>query len=433
MFVPELIIKKKEGKKLSKEEINFLIKGYTDGSIPDYQMSALTMAICFQGMDKEETANLTDAMMHSGDVLDLTKINGKKLDKHSTGGVGDKTSLVLGPLVSACGGTIAKLSGRGLGHTGGTLDKLESIPGVSISLSNEQFINQVNKIGIAIAGQTANLDPADKKLYALRDVTGTVNCIPLIASSIMSKKLATGSDCILLDVKYGSGAFCQTKEDAIKLATAMVDIGKSMNKDTKAIISNMDQPLGNAIGNNIEVKEAVETLLGKGPSDLRDLCLQAGSIMLVQGNIYQDEETALKALQDAIENKTGYKKFLELVQAQGGDTSYIEDLNKLEKAKYEIEIKSPVDGYVKHINTILMGDVACKLGAGRAKKEDSIDFAAGIYCYKKPGDRVNKGDVIAKLLTNHESYNDQINEIISSFEFSSQKVEPLKLIEEIIK
>lgn len=302
MKMTDIILKKRHKEKLTKEEINFFVKGYVDGSIPDYQASALLMSIVFNGMDAEETSNLTMEMMNSGEVVDLSSIKGIKVDKHSTGGVGDKTSLVLGPMVSACGAKVAKMSGRGLGHTGGTLDKLESIPNMQIQINKEDFIKQVNEIGIAIIGQTADLVPADKKLYALRDVTGTVDCVPLIASSIMSKKLATGSDAICLDVKFGSGAFFEDAEDARVLAKAMVEIGKHMNRDTKALLTNMDQPLGKAIGNSLEVKEAIATLKGNGPSDLLELCLQAGSLMLVQAGVAKSKENAREKLIQTIKD-----------------------------------------------------------------------------------------------------------------------------------
>ena len=324
MRMVDLIEYKKNNGEFNQQQIQFIIDGYVDGSIPDYQMSALLMAICFQGLTAKETAMLTQAMEYSGDIIDLSKIEGVKADKHSTGGVGDKTSLVLGPIVAACGGKVAKMSGRGLGHTGGTLDKLESIPGFNIYVSEEDFIKQVNDIGLAIIGQSATLVPADKKIYALRDVTGTVSCIPLIASSIMSKKLASGADTILLDVKYGNGAFMQTLEDAKKLAQTMIDIGKHCHKDTRATISSMSQPLGNAIGNSLEVIEAIETLKGKGPQDLEELCLKAGSTMLVQAKLYQDEKEAYKALQEVISNGKALEKLKEITQSLEIDFEYIE-------------------------------------------------------------------------------------------------------------
>ena len=392
MRMVDIIIKKKENKELTREEISFFVKGFTSGSIPDYQASALAMAICFNGMNKKEIGILTDEMLHSGDTIDLSKIQGKKVDKHSTGGVGDKTSLVLGPLVASCGVKLAKMSGRGLGHTGGTLDKLESIPGVSIDIEKEDFFKQVNEIGIAIVGQTGSLVPCDKKLYALRDVTGTVNSIPLIASSIMSKKLASGSDTILLDVKFGSGAFMKDLDSARELARTMVDIGDELNRDTRAILTDMNQPLGLAIGNSLEVIEAINTLNGNGPKDLVELCINAGAIMLVQAQRVSTVEEGKKLLEESIKNKTALNKLCEMVKAQGGDDSYIKDPSKFEKAKYIIDVKSKKEGYIKEINALEIGEAACKLGAGRATKADVIDFAAGIVLEKKVGSKVNVGD-----------------------------------------
>ena len=433
MRMVDIIIKKRMGEKLTKEEINFVIKNYTNNQIPDYQMSSFAMAILFKGMDSEETANLTHAMMHSGDIVDLSSIKGIKVDKHSTGGVGDKTSLVLGPLVASLGAKVAKMSGRGLGHTGGTLDKMESIPGLSIELTEDEFINQVNKIGIAIMGQTSELVPADKKLYALRDVTGTVESIPLIASSIMSKKLATGSDSICLDVKYGSGAFCKTIDDAKILAKAMVEIGKHLNRDTKAIISNMNQPLGLAIGNILEVKEAVNTLKGNGPKDLVDLCLGAGSIMLVQAKLFDNKEEAYNALNEVLENGKAFEKLKEFIAAQGGDTSYLDDLSKFEEAKYEHKIYASRDGYIDDIIALDLGVAAMKLGAGREAKDDIIDYTAGLILNKKVGDKVNKGDLLITAYTNKTNVDDVLKEINNSFVISSSFVEPCKIIEEIIE
>ncbi len=432
MFVPSIIIKKKRGEELSKEEIDFLIQGYTNNTIPDYQMSSLLMAICLKGMSEKETAYLCQAMINSGEVVDLSNIEGLKVDKHSTGGVGDKTSLVLGPMVASLGGKVAKLSGRGLGHTGGTLDKLESIPGFNINLSIAEFKEAVRKVGLAIIGQTSELDPADKKLYALRDVTGTVDCIPLIATSIMSKKLSTGTDCILLDVKYGSGAFFEDINDSIELAKCMVKIGKNMNKDTKAIISNMNQPLGNAIGNSLEVIEAINTLHGNGPKDLVDLVVNAGSIMLVQAKIYDDINKAKIDLEKSLKDGSAFNKFVEFVKQQGGDISYILDPSKFPKAKYTIEVLSKKEGYVEKINTIGIGQASLYLGAGRAKKEDSIDYSAGIIVNKKPGDHVNEGELLATLYTNKEDTNYIIDEVINDFVIVNNKTNKLNVIDEVI-
>ena len=433
MLMTDIILKKRHNKKLTDEEIEFFIKGYVDGSIPDYQVSAFLMSVCFNGMDKEETSKLTYEMMHSGEVVDLSMIKGIKVDKHSTGGVGDKTSLVLGPMVSACGAKVAKMSGRGLGHTGGTLDKLESIPNMQIQIQKEDFIKQVNDIGIAIIGQTADLVPADKKLYALRDVTGTVDCIPLIASSIMSKKLATGSDAICLDVKFGSGAFFEKPEDARKLAKAMVEIGTLMNRNTKALLTNMDQPLGKAIGNSLEVKEAIATLKGNGPKDLLELCLQAGSLMLVQAQVANTKEEARTKLLKTIEDGSALDKLAALIKAQHGDESYIYDPSKFPVAKNIVEIKSNKQGYIQRINALGLGEAAMKQGAGRATKDDLIDYDAGIIVEKKCGDYVNKGDVLAYLHTNKDEYSKQVEEIVESFIIGEKQGEYYPIVYDIVE
>lgn len=433
MRMVDLIIKKRTKQELSKEEIDFIISNYTNNIIPDYQMSSFAMAVLFNGMTSEETAFLTNAMMHSGDVIDLSEIRGIKVDKHSTGGVGDKTSLVLGPLVASLGAKVAKMSGRGLGHTGGTLDKMESIPGVSIEMSEEQFIKQVNECGIAIMGQTNELVPADKKLYSLRDVTGTVESIPLIASSIMSKKLATGSDAICLDVKIGSGAFCKTIDDARKLAKAMVEIGTHLNRDTKALITDMDQPLGFAIGNILEVKEAVNTLKGNGPKDLVDLCLEAGSIMLVQAKLYNNKKDAYNALNEVLNNGKAFEKLKEFISYQGGDISYLDDLNKFDKAKYEYKIYAQNEGYVKSIVALDLGVAAMKLGAGRATKDDIIDYTAGLILNKKVGDKVNKGELLITAYTNKENVNDVLKEIEDSFEISKEFIKKENIVRDYIE
>ena len=433
MRMVDLIIKKRTKQELSKEEIDFIISNYTNNIIPDYQMSSFAMAVLFNGMTSEETAFLTNAMMHSGDIIDLSEIRGIKVDKHSTGGVGDKTSLVLGPLVASLGAKVAKMSGRGLGHTGGTLDKMESIPGVSIEMSEEQFIKQVNECGIAIMGQTNELVPADKKLYSLRDVTGTVESIPLIASSIMSKKLATGSDAICLDVKIGSGAFCKTIDDARKLAKAMVEIGTHLNRDTKALITDMDQPLGFAIGNILEVKEAVNTLKGNGPKDLVDLCLEAGSIMLVQAKLYNNKKEAYNALNEVLNNGKAFEKLKEFISYQGGDISYLDDLNKFDKAKYEYKIYAQNEGYVKSIVALDLGVAAMKLGAGRATKDDIIDYTAGLILNKKVGDKVNKGELLITAYTNKENVNDVLKEIEDSFEISKEFIKKENIVRDYIE
>ena len=402
MRMVDLIIKKRLGQALSREEIAFWINGYVKGSIPDYQVSAMTMAILFKGMNEEEVINLTDLMEHSGDTLDLSNLKGVKVDKHSTGGVGDKTSLVLGPMVASCGATLAKLSGRGLGHTGGTLDKLESIPGLTIALSEERFAHQVNEIGIAIAGQTQSLVPADKKMYALRDVTGTVESIPLIAASVMSKKLAAGTDAILLDVTLGNGAFMKDIDQARTLAKLMVKIGNGLNRDTRAVLSNMNEPLGLAVGNALEVKEAIKALHGEGPEDLMELCYTSGSIMLVQAHIAKTFEEGRKMLENCIKDGSAFNKFLAMVKAQGGDISYILNPDKFPVAKHIIPIIAKEDGYVKEINALAVGLSSMRLGGGRETLEDNIDMSAGIMLEKKVGDPVKKGDVLCYMHTNKE-------------------------------
>ncbi len=432
MRMTDLILKKRSNEALTKEEIDFFIKDYVADKIPDYQVSAFCMAVVFNGMNKKEIAYLTDAMMHSGDVIDLSNIKGIKVDKHSTGGVGDKTSLVLGAMVASCGVKVAKMSGRGLGHTGGTLDKLESIPGMSISLSKEQFIKQVNEVGMAIMGQTGDLVPADKKLYALRDVTGTVESIPLIASSIMSKKLASGSDTILLDVKYGSGAFMKTLDDAEKLARTMVEIGDELKRDTRAILTSMDQPLGLAIGNNLEVKEAINTLKGHGPKDLLELCLEAGSIMLEQAKVITDHEEGRKLLLEHIKDGSAFNKFVEFIAAQGGDTSYILHPEKFEVAKHIVEVKAQSAGYLKSIDALEIGEAAMHLGAGRATKEDSIDMTAGIILNKKVGDYVSVGEKLCDVYTNVDDYESIVEDVHHSFKLQVKPVAVPPIVEKIV-
>lgn len=432
MRMVDLIQKKRDGLELSDEEIHFIIDGYTKDIIPDYQMSAWMMAVCFQGLNKRETATLTKEMMHSGDVIDLSAIQGIKVDKHSTGGVGDKTSLVLGPIVAACGVPVAKMSGRGLGHTGGTLDKLESIPGLHIMISEEDFVKQVNDCHLAIIGQSAHLDPADKKMYALRDVTATVSCIPLIASSIMSKKLAAGSDAILLDVKYGDGAFMKTIEDAKILAQTMIEIGKSLGKDTRATISNMSQPLGNAIGNSLEVKEAIATLNGNGPQDLLELCLQAGSHMLVQAHKADSEFVARQMLEDALTSKKALRVLCQMVKAQGGDDTYIKQPEMFQKAKEVIEIRADHDGYVKDLEALTLGLVSMKLGGGRQTTEDEIDYSVGLVLNKKIGDFVKRDDVLVYVHTNTGLSDELRNEILSAYHWSQDFVKKPELIDEIL-
>ena len=402
MRMYDLIMKKRKGEELTTEEINFFVDGFTKGEIPDYQASAMLMAIFFNKMNKRETADLTNAMVESGDKIDLSNIKGVKVDKHSTGGVGDKTSICLTPLVASLGIPVAKMSGRGLGHTGGTIDKLETFKGFSVELTEEQFMENVNKINIAIMGQSGNLVPADKKLYALRDVTATVDNMSLIASSIMSKKLASGADAIVLDVKVGDGAFMKTPETAKELAQERVDIGKHLGRETIGVISDMDQPLGYAIGNSLEVIEAIELLKGNGPKDLLELTLTIGSNMLLCAKMAESEEEARKMLMENIKNGKGLEKLKDFVKAQGGDISPIDDYSKFPQAKYVEKVTSPVDGYITKIHAEAFGLIAMELGAGRATKESEIDLAVGIVLNKKRGEKVNKGDVLAYIHSNNE-------------------------------
>ena len=433
MRMVDIIERKKEGKKLTEEEISFFVKGIVDGSVPDYQASAFLMAVVFRGMDEEETSYLTKWMMNSGDVLDLSDIPGIKLDKHSTGGVGDKTSLSLMPLVASFGCKVAKMSGRGLGHTGGTLDKMESVPGTNVYLSEEAFKKQVRDIGIAIAGQTSEIDPADKKLYALRDVTSTVESIPLIASSIMSKKLASGSDAILLDVKYGKGAFMKDVPSARALATLMIKIGRRLGKDVRAIISGMEEPLGKAVGNALEVKEAIATLRGEGPADFVELIENAGAILLNQGQVAKDLEEGKKLIREAIDSGQGLAKLKELFAAEGGDASYIDHPEKFPTAAYEFEIRAKEGGFVEEIDSLSIGHAAMLLGAGRSRAEDHIDFAAGIYLEKKVGDEVAPGEVLARAYSNKEAVKEALAEIEDAYVIASERPPVLPLIREYIE
>jgi len=400
MRMYDIILKKRNGGELSEDEINEIISEYVAGNIPDYQISALLMAIYFKKLSKKETLNLTMAMAKSGDMLDLSAINGIKVDKHSTGGVGDKTSLIVAPMVAACGVPVAKMSGRGLGHTGGTIDKLESFPGFSTTLPTDKFIKNVNTIHIAIAGQTANLAPADKKLYALRDVTATVDQLSLIASSIMSKKLASGADAIVLDVKTGSGAFMKETNDSFALAKEMVDIGNNAGRNTVAIISDMDQPLGNYIGNSLEVKEAIETLRGNGPKDLTTLSLTLGAYMLVAAKKAPNIDVGIDMLKETISNGSAINKLKELVTAQGGDSKSVDDFSLLPAAKYIEPVTAPESGYISHIQADEIGAASLVLGGGRETKESEIDLAVGIVLEKKCTDYVNRGDVIAYIHSN---------------------------------
>ena len=402
MRMYDLIMKKRNSLELSKEEISYIIKEYVAGNIPDYQMSAFLMTIYFNGMSKEETLYMTMEVAHSGDMVDLSSIKGVKVDKHSTGGVGDKTTLIIAPIVASLGVKVAKMSGRGLGHTGGTVDKLESIPNFKTSLSREEFFDIVNKIGVSVIGQSGNLAPADKKLYALRDVTATVDSIPLIAVSIMSKKLAAGNDCILLDVKTGSGAFMKTVDSAIELAKEMVDIGSNAGKNTLALITDMDIPLGYNIGNSLEVIEAVETLRGRGPKDLTEVCIQLSANMLYLAGKGSIEE-CIHLANRAIEDGSAYNKFIEMVEAQGGDSNVIKDVDKFEKSKYSFEVKSEYSGYINSMDTESLGIASVMLGAGRETKDSIIDFSAGIIINKKYGEYIEAGEVLATMYANDES------------------------------
>lgn len=402
MRMYDIIAKKRDGGELTEEEIGFFIKGYVAGEIPDYQASALLMAICLKGMTAKETAVLTMCMAHSGEMVDLSSIDGVKVDKHSTGGVGDKTTLIVAPIVASLGVRVAKMSGRGLGHTGGTIDKMESIPGMQTSIDREKFFEIVRKVGVSVIGQSGNLVPADKKLYALRDVTATVECIPLIASSIMSKKLAAGSDCILLDVKTGSGAFMKTLGDSIRLAKAMVSIGEHVGRRTVALITDMDRPLGRAVGNSLEICEVCDTLKGRGPADLTEVCIDLSAEMLClagKGSLKDCKKMASAKIADG----GGFAKLKEMVSAQGGDTAVLDDYSKFPQAKVRREVCARSDGYLYAMNTEQCGIVSAELGAGREKKEDPIDYSAGIVFQKKVGDRVKKGEPLATFYTSDAS------------------------------
>lgn len=431
MRMVDLIEKKRDGQALTEEEINFFIEGYTKGDIPDYQASSLAMAVYFQDMNEAERAALTMAMVNSGDVIDLSNINGVKVDKHSTGGVGDTTTLVLAPLVAAVGVPVAKMSGRGLGHTGGTIDKLESIEGFHVEISEEKFVKLVNEDKVAVIGQTGNLTPADKKLYSLRDVTGTVNSIPLIASSIMSKKIAAGADAIVLDVKTGNGAFMKTLEDAESLARAMVNIGNNVGRNTMAIISDMGQPLGNAIGNALEVKEAIETLQGQGPKDLTDLVLTLGSQMVVVGGKAQDLAEARTLLENAIADGSALARFKTFIENQDGDGSVVDDVSKLPQAQYQIDYPATKSGVVTEIVANEVGVASMMLGAGRQTKEDDIDLSVGIVLNKKVGDKVKAGESLLTIHSNREQVDDVIEKLNASITISDSGKAPT-LIHKVI-
>ena len=433
MRMYDIIQHKRDNKELSGEEIQFFVEEYTAGNIPDYQAAALAMAIFFNGMTPEETAALTLAMAHSGDVMDLTPIKGVKVDKHSTGGVGDKTSLVLGPMVAALGVPVAKMSGRGLGHTGGTIDKLESFPGFQTGIPEQEFFDNVNRIGIAIAGQTGNLAPADKKLYALRDVTATVESIPLIASSIMSKKIAAGADVIVLDVKVGSGAFMKDEESAVKLADTMVRIGDAVGKKTMAVVSDMDEPLGYAVGNSLEVKEAIDPLAGNGPQDLYELCLELGSHMVAGAGKAQNCAEAKEMLAGTIKDGSALRKLAELVEAQGGNPEAVYDTELLPKASIEYEYRADTEGYVSRIVCDIVGTSAMVLGGGRENKDSVIDLSVGIILEAKKGAYVHKGDVLARFYANDENkLSDAVKRFADAYVIEDTKPAGSRLIKKVI-
>ncbi|MFH5835308.1 pyrimidine-nucleoside phosphorylase [Proteiniclasticum sp. C24MP] len=432
MHILDIISKKKQGRKLTSEEIYYVVNGYTDGTIPDYQISALLMAIYFKGMDEEETRTLTMAMVGSGDQIDLSSIEGIKVDKHSTGGVGDKVSLIVIPLVASLGIPVAKLSGRGLGHTGGTIDKLESIEGFNIGLSMEKFIDNVNRYKMAIVGQTGDLTPADKKLYALRDVTATVDSVPLIASSIMSKKIASGSDAIVLDVKVGNGAFMKTLAEARVLAEAMVSIGKGLGRNTVAVLTNMNEPLGREVGNANEVREAIAALKGEAGQDLVNVSVTIASYMAVLGKAFEDLESAEKAILENIRNGKALKQFELLVEIQGGNVEQIRHPETLPTAQIEVPVIAKEEGYVHEIKAQEIGTAAMLLGAGRETKEDIIDYASGIHLEKKVGDRIEKGDVLCVLLTNREDYQDAYDKALEAYEINKEQPENIPFILDVI-
>ncbi|WP_271397414.1 pyrimidine-nucleoside phosphorylase [Salinicoccus roseus] len=431
MRMVDIIAKKRDGGELSKEEIEHFINGYTDGDIPDYQVSSLLMSIFFNDMTQEERANLTMAMVKSGDEIDLSAIEGVKVDKHSTGGVGDTTTLVLAPLVAALDVPVAKMSGRGLGHTGGTIDKLEAVDGFHVEITEQEFTDIVNRDKVAVIGQSGNLTPADKKLYALRDVTATVNSIPLIASSIMSKKIAAGADAIVLDVKTGDGAFMKDEEDAVELARAMVSIGNNVGRNTMAIISSMSEPLGYAIGNALEVKEAIDTLKGEGPEDLTALCLELGAQMAVLGGAAASLDEAKEKLRAVIDNGEALEKFKVFLKNQGGDASVVDDPSKLPQAKYQFEVKAEESGFVEEIAAEEIGIASAMLGAGRQTKEDEIDLAVGLVLKKKVGDRVEQGDTLAVIHSNSEDIKEVEQKILDNYRIGSRE-NKIELIKQVI-
>ncbi|MFH1351987.1 MAG: pyrimidine-nucleoside phosphorylase [bacterium] len=425
--VYEVIKKKRDGAELSKEEISFMISGFVSGEIPDYQMAAFLMAVFYKSMTAEEAVNLTQCMVDSGEKVDLSGIKGFKVDKHSTGGVGDTTSLVVNPLVAASGGIVAKMTGRGLGHTGGTVDKLESIPGFQVELTKKKFIENVNKIHLALISQTADLAPADKKIYALRDATATVDSIPLIAGSIMSKKLAAGANGIVLDVKTGAGAFMEKYEDALSLARTMVDIGELADRRMVALITSMEEPLGFAVGNAIEVKEAIQTLRGEGPKDLEQLCITLGANMLLISGVASSSDDGCRKMKNAITDGSGLVKLKEMVAAQGGNPKAIDNTELLPKAKEEIPVESPADGFVQKINALEVGMAAKALGAGREKKEDKVDLGVGIYLKKKICDEVKKGEPLAVFhSSDRKKFEDAKRRFLAAYQIGKERVRPPK-------
>ncbi|HQA19529.1 MAG TPA: pyrimidine-nucleoside phosphorylase [Bacilli bacterium] len=433
MRVVDLINRKKYGQALSRDEIYFLINGYVNGTIPDYQMSAFLMAVIFQGLNSDERLAFTQAMLESGEVIDLSHIEGKLVDKHSTGGVGDKTTLVVGPIVSACGVIVPKMSGRGLGHTGGTLDKLESIPGFKINLTSEEFIKQVREIGLVVMGQTTNIAPADKKLYALRDVTGTVESVGLIASSIMSKKLASGADHIVLDVKVGKGAFMKTLDDARELAKAMVDIGNRVGKKTVAVLTNMDEPLGEMVGNSLELIEAIETLKGNGPRNFTKLCYELSSEILLITDVAKTKEEAYQKIDEVIKSQQALNKLRQMITYQHGNPQVIDDYSLFPQAQNIIKVRSLKDGYVSEINALKVGEAAMILGAGRQTINDTIDLGVGIQVIAKVGKKVRQGDVLAVIYGNGKNEEEAYQILLDNIIITNEEVSPLDIILDIVR
>jgi len=433
MRVVDLINRKKYGQALSRDEIYFLINGYVNGTIPDYQMSAFLMAVIFQGLNSDERLAFTQAMLESGEVIDLSHIEGKLVDKHSTGGVGDKTTLVVGPIVSACGVIVPKMSGRGLGHTGGTLDKLESIPGFKINLTSEEFIKQVREIGLVVMGQTTNIAPADKKLYALRDVTGTVESVGLIASSIMSKKLASGADHIVLDVKVGKGAFMKTLDDARELAKAMVDIGNRAGKKTVAVLTNMDEPLGEMVGNSLELIEAIETLKGNGPRNFTKLCYELSSEILLITDVAKTKEEAYQKIDEVIKSQQALNKLRQMITYQHGNPQVIDDYSLFPQAQNIIKVRSLKDGYVSEINALKVGEAAMILGAGRQTINDTIDLGVGIQVIAKVGKKVRQGDVLAVIYGNGKNEEEAYQILLDNIIITNEEVSPLDIILDIVR